>query len=203
MRAMAVLADEKRVDELIDSLAGAITEEMSRNQGKGGDDGAAGEDKWALVGIKSRGDVLARRLAERLDAGAIEGRVGSLDITLYRDDLSEVGPGPVVRTTEIPFSFDKLNVVLVDDVLMTGRSVRAAMALLVDMGRAKRIWLSVLVDRGGREVPIAADHVGLDLKNGSVGERDRVNVRLRPTDSVDAIEIESVSVSGVTQEGAR
>lgn len=184
MRPMSVLADEKRVNELIDALANGITAEMARGNGQG---------EWALVGIKSRGDELARRLAKRLDESAIRGRVGSLDITLYRDDLSEIGPGPVVRTTEIPFGIDRLNVVLVDDVLMTGRSVRAAMASLLDMGRARRIWLSVLVDRGGREVPIAADHIGLDLKGQPVTDRDRVNVRLRPTDSVDAIELDRAS----------
>ncbi len=184
---MALLADENRVSELVDALAGQIAEEIARDRSPGN-----GEGDWALVGIKSRGDILAHRLAQRLDPAAIGERVGSLDITLYRDDLSEIGAQPVVRTTEIPFPIDRLNVVLVDDVLMTGRSVRAAMASLLDMGRARRIWLSVLVDRGGREVPIAADHVALDLKGHGSGldESDLVHVRLRPTDPVDAIELQ-------------
>jgi len=180
---MPVLADEQRVGNLIDALAERIAEEIARSNG---------DHNWALVGIKSRGDILAQRLAKRLNPQAIEGRVGSLDITLYRDDLSEIGPQPIVRTTEIPFPIDRLNVVLVDDVLMTGRSVRAALSCLLDMGRARRIWLSVLVDRGGREVPIAADHVALDLKSmrSNLAETDRVHVRLKPTDASDAIEVE-------------
>ena len=151
MPRMAVLADQQRVGELIDQLAQRIGAEIAR---------AGGGDDWALVGIKSRGDVLARRLAQRLDPKAVGGRVGSLDITLYRDDLSEIGPQPVVRTTEIPFPIDRLNLVLVDDVLMTGRSVRAAIQSLIDFGRPRKIKLMVLVDRGGRELPIAPDFVG-------------------------------------------
>ena len=102
--------------------------------------------------------MLAQRLAQHFKNDVLAGRVGSLDITLYRDDLSEIGAQPVVRTTDIPFDVDGLNVVLVDDVLMTGRSVRAALQSLMDLGRPKRVWLSVLVDRGGRELPIAPDH---------------------------------------------
>ncbi len=172
-----MLADERKVASLIDELAGAIRQDKDRRG-----DGAA----WALVGIRSRGDVLAQRLAERLSVQ----HVGTLDLTLYRDDLSEIGPQAVVRTTEIPFNIDGVNVVLVDDVLMTGRSIRAALQSLMDLGRPRRVWLAVLVDRGGRELPIAPDHVGLIVSRdmaGGLEAADLVDVLLRPTDDRDAI----------------
>ncbi len=172
------LADEARLGALIDDLAQAI----------GGD--VASSDptaQWALVGIRSRGDELARRLSQRLDAEVFGQRVGSLDITLYRDDLSEIGAQPVVRTTDVPFDVDGLNIVLVDDVLMSGRSVRAALQSLMDLGRPRRVWLNVLVDRGGRELPIAPDHVGLDLSHEQLGPGELVEVQLKPTDDQDAV----------------
>ncbi len=190
---MTELADEQRVAELIASLAERLREGMRKTAGTEADGG------WALVGIRSRGDVLARRLAEMIGegggggSGAAKGRsaVGTLDITLYRDDLSEVGAQAVVRTTDIPFALDGRQVVLVDDVLMTGRSVRAALQSLMDLGRPRRVWLAVLVDRGGRELPIAPDFVGLDLagraSGGGVSEGDHVQVLLRPTDERDAV----------------
>ncbi|MFW6060395.1 MAG: bifunctional pyr operon transcriptional regulator/uracil phosphoribosyltransferase PyrR [Phycisphaeraceae bacterium] len=177
---MAVLADDKRVGELIGTLAEAIGS------------AARGDDApWALIGVRSRGDVLARRIADRLGADRFEGRVGSLDLTLYRDDLSEIGPQAVVRTTEVPFPIDEVNVVLVDDVIMTGRSVRAALQSLMDLGRPRRVWLSVLVDRGGRELPIQPDHVALDLTRHDppIEPNQRVQVQLQPTDERDAIEL--------------
>lgn len=175
--ASEIVADAKKVDELIDQLATAIARDLPGTNG----------GKWALIGLLSRGDVLAERLANRLHPT----HVGTMDITLYRDDLSNAANQPVVRTTEIPFALDDLDVVLVDDVLMTGRSVRAAMQLLMDFGRPRRVWLAVLVDRGGRELPIAADHVGLKL-GSEVGPERKVAVRLRPTDDRDAIELSPV-----------
>jgi len=175
---MQVIADQARVDALVERLAVA----MARDREQSGD-----QATWGLVGIRSRGDVLAQRLAERIGVD----RVGTLDITLYRDDLSEIGPQPVVRTTEIPFPIDGLHIVLVDDVLMSGRSVRAALQSLMDLGRPRRVWMSVLVDRGGRELPIHPDHVGLDLSQNTgdtaLSGDDRVDVLLRPTDDRDAI----------------
>lgn len=178
---MQTLADETHVARLIDRLAQLIAADLG-----GGD-----TQPWALVGIRSRGDVLARRLAQRLHPD----HVGTLDITLYRDDLSEVADQPIVRETEVPFAVDGLHIVLVDDVLMTGRSVRAAMQSLMDLGRPKRIWLAVLVDRGGRELPIAADHVALDLAHQAAFPAaqhlpepgQRVEVCLTPMDERDAI----------------
>jgi len=176
---MRVLADKKAFDKHCDRLTKTIAAQMAATPA---------DQPWALIGIRSRGDVLAQRIARQLDAGRLADRVGSLDITLYRDDLSEIGSTPVVKETSVPFGLDGLHVVLVDDVLMTGRSVRAAMQLMMDMGRPRRIWLSVLVDRGGRELPIAADHVGLDLtKDRSLNEDEQVRVLIEPTDQKDAI----------------
>ena len=178
---MQVLADESRLAELIDQLAEMISTDIAAQPGA----------PWALVGIRSRGDVLAERLAKVLDGQALAGRVGCLDITLYRDDLSEIGNQPIVRITDIPFSIDSLNVVLLDDVMMTGRSIRAALQSLMDFGRPRRVWLGVLVDRGGRELPIAPDFVALDLSHDpslrALPDGDLVDVHLKPTDDEDAI----------------
>jgi pyrimidine operon attenuation protein/uracil phosphoribosyltransferase len=120
-----------------------------------------GTDDLMLVGIRRRGVPLAERIAERIEQ--FEGAppsLGQLDITLYRDDLSTVGPSPVVNRTEIPVDVTGRAIVLVDDVLYTGRTVRAALDQLVDFGRPRRVELAVLVDRGHRELPIQADYVG-------------------------------------------
>ncbi len=173
---MRKIADAQRVRGLVDDLADAVKQDMSGVPGP-----------CAVVGIRSRGDVLAQRLADQIKFD----HVGTLDITLYRDDLSEIGPQPVVRTTEIPFALDGVQVVLVDDVLMTGRSVRAALQSLMDLGRPRRVWLAVLVDRGGRELPIRPDQVALDLGQGhddlELAADDRVEVMLQPADPEDGI----------------
>lgn len=122
------------------------------------------EDDLILVGIRRRGVELARRLAGYLEA--LRGAPvpsGSLDITLYRDDFGQVGPRPVIGTTELPAEITGRRVVIVDDVLYTGRTVRAALDELSDFGRPSRVELCVLVDRGGRELPIQPDHVGLEV----------------------------------------
>lgn len=190
---MRILADNKAFASCCDRLAKAVAGQMAQTHA---------DQPWALIGIRSRGDVLAQRIAGRLNAEQLAGRVGSLDITLYRDDLSEIGPSPVVKETSVPFGLDGLHVVLVDDVLMTGRSVRAAMQLMMDMGRPKRIWLSVLVDRGGRELPIAADHVAMDLtKDRSLKEDEQVRVLIQPTDPEDAIVVTERLRSGAASGG--
>jgi pyrimidine operon attenuation protein/uracil phosphoribosyltransferase len=137
----------------------------------------------ALVGIRSRGVPLARRLAAKLES--LEGKpvaVGALDINLYRDDLSRVGDHPVLRRTEIPFEVDGSVLVLVDDVLFTGRTIRAALDGVMDLGRPRMIQLAVLVDRGHRELPIRADYVG---KNVPTAMEEQVEVRLEETDAGD------------------
>ncbi len=141
----------------------------------------------AIVGIRSRGDLLATRLREALRAN--EGTVvplGSLDITLYRDDLTRIGYAPVVHESSIDFSVDDRIVVLVDDVLFTGRTIRAAMDALVDYGRPRAIRLAVLVDRGHRELPIRADFVG---KNVPTKTTDDVRVHLVEIDGRDEVEL--------------
>lgn len=141
----------------------------------------------AIVGIRTRGDVLAARLRDALRA--INGQeipLGSLDITLYRDDLTRIGYSPTVHRTDIPFSVDDRIVVLVDDVLFTGRTIRAAMDAIVDYGRPRAIRLAVLVDRGHRELPIRADFVG---KNIATAIGDDVRVRLAEADGRDEVEL--------------
>jgi len=141
----------------------------------------------AIVGIRTRGDVLAARLRDALRA--INGQeipLGSLDITLYRDDLTRIGYSPTVHRTDIPFSVDDRVVVLVDDVLFTGRTIRAAMDAIVDYGRPRAIRLAVLVDRGHRELPIRADFVG---KNIATAIGDDVRVRLAEVDGRDEVEL--------------
>ena len=149
-----------------------------------------GIEELALVGVRTRGVPIAKRIAANLlEIVNHQVPTGSLDITLYRDDLMRhtVGPQPVLRRTEIPFSIDDRRILLVDDVLYTGRTVRAALDALVDFGRPRAIQLVVLVDRGHRELPIKADYVG---KNLPTSVRQSVQVRLSEIDGVDEVEIE-------------
>jgi pyrimidine operon attenuation protein/uracil phosphoribosyltransferase len=138
-----------------------------------------------LVGVRTRGVPLAKRLAKMIaEAEGVTPPVGALDITLYRDDLTTIAAHPVIQGTDIPVSIDGRTVVLVDDVLYTGRTVRAALDELIDFGRPDRIRLAVLVDRGHRELPIRADHVGKTLTT----RRDEVvQVRLRESDGDDRV----------------
>ena len=149
-----------------------------------------GTNELALVGIRTRGVPLARRLARSLrEINGDDVPTGALDITLYRDDLMRqpVGPQPVVRRTEIPFSIDDRRILLVDDVLYTGRTIRAALDALIDFGRPRAIQLVVLVDRGHRELPIKADYVG---KNLPTSPRQSVQVRVEEIDGQDDVAIE-------------
>ena len=140
-----------------------------------------------LVGIRSRGVHIAGRIGETVRA--IEGAelpTGIVDITLYRDDLNHADQTPEVRGTEIPFDIGGKHVVLVDDVLYTGRTIRAAMDALMDFGRPAAIQLAVLVDRGHRELPIRADYVG---KNVPTSRQQEIRVKLREADGVDQVEL--------------
>lgn len=143
-----------------------------------------------IIGIRSRGETLAERLARALNACCGFSRIqrGVLDITLYRDDLSEIGPRPLVRPSELNLQLDGLPLLLVDDVLFTGRSVRAALDALTDFGRPSTIKLAVLIDRQGRELPIQADYVGLTLRD--VPPDHRVNLHLEENDGRDDIVVE-------------
>ena len=154
-----------------------------------------GADGLALVGIRTRGAILAQRLAkeiETIDRHPLP--VGVLDITLYRDDLSRIAPNPVVHATEIPFDVTDLRLVLVDDVLFTGRTIRAALNALSDLGRPKTIQLAVLVDRGHRELPVRADYVG---KNIPTNLLEHIEVRFNELDEKEEVVIETTaSVEG-------
>lgn len=144
-----------------------------------------GTENLVLVGIQRRGVQLSDRLGEILDEREdVKVPRGSLDITLYRDDLQTVGPRPVVGPTNLPWDLNGKRVVIVDDVLHTGRTVRAALDELADFGRPARIALAVLVDRGGRELPIHADIVG---KRVDVAPTDRVDVLVSDLDGTDAV----------------
>jgi pyrimidine operon attenuation protein/uracil phosphoribosyltransferase len=177
---MPVIMDADRMGRTLTRIAHEIVE---RNRGVGG---------VALVGIRTRGVYIAKRLAKVLQQITSEPvATGALDITLYRDDLMRhaVGPQPLVRRTEIPFSIDDQKVVLVDDVLYTGRTIRAALDALIDFGRPKEIQLTVLVDRGHRELPIKADYVG---KNVPTSLKESVHVKLMETDGTDEVSVDNV-----------
>ena len=174
-----LVMDERAIQRALTRIAHEILE---RNKGT---------EDLALVGIRSRGVYLAERL--RKNVQEIEGGTalpfGVVDITLYRDDLDRGVQNPIVKGTDIPFGVDGRRILLVDDVLFTGRTVRAAMDALVDFGRPQSIQLAVLVDRGHRELPIRADYVG---KNLPTSRREQVQVRLSEADGADEVLIEVV-----------
>lgn len=162
---------EKEIDQAVTNIAKSIIED--------------GTENVALVGIRSRGVPIAEWIAAKLEK--LQGRpveMGTLDINLYRDDLSEVDHQPVVKKTELPFSVDGRGIILVDDVLYTGRTIRAAMDALVDYGRPRFIRLSVLIDRGWREFPIQADYVGKALKTTAT---QNVKVMVKPIDTENQV----------------
>jgi pyrimidine operon attenuation protein/uracil phosphoribosyltransferase len=176
---MPVVMDADRIGRTLTRIAHEIVE---RNKGT---------DDLALVGVRTRGVPIARRLARTLrEITGHEIPTGSLDITLYRDDLMRhaVGPQPLVRKTDIQFSIDNRKILLVDDVLYTGRTTRAALDALIDYGRPKAIQLIVLVDRGHRELPIKADYVG---KNLPTSPEESVQVRLIEIDGEDEVVLET------------
>ena len=176
MEEKANILDEKSMSRALTRIAHEIIE---RNKGI---------EDCILVGIKTRGAFLAKRLAERIEQ--IEGKAiktGELDITLYRDDLSlKNGSEPLVQQVDITHDVTNKKVVLVDDVLYTGRTVRAAMDAVMDLGRPAQIQLAVLIDRGHRELPIRADYVG---KNIPTSSNERIVVKVTETDQQDAVTI--------------
>jgi pyrimidine operon attenuation protein / uracil phosphoribosyltransferase len=176
---MPVVMDADRISRALTRIAHEIVE---RNRGV---------ENVALVGVRSRGVPLARRIAHALKQIAGDDvPTGALDITLYRDDLMrhQVGPQPLVRSTEIPFSIDDRMIILVDDVLYTGRTTRAALDALIDFGRPRAIQLVALVDRGHRELPIKADYVG---KNIPTSTHESIQVRLQEIDGTDEVVIQT------------
>lgn len=178
LRDKNVIMDEMGMKRALTRIAHEIIE---RNKGV---------EDLAIVGIRRRGGPLAQRLAARIEE--IEGvsvPVGILDITLYRDDLTTLASQPLVHRTEVNFNINDLTIVLVDDVLYTGRTIRAAMDALIDLGRPKTIQLAVLVDRGHRELPIKADFIG---KNVPTSRQEVISVQVKEIDSKDQVVIQEV-----------
>ena len=173
MKASILSADEMRR-----ALTRIAHEILERNKGA---------ENLALIGVHTRGIPIAQRLAAKLqELEGVDVPLGRLDITLYRDDLSEIAKQPIIRETEVPFDLARRRVILVDDVLYTGRTVRAALDALIDLGRPEGIQLAVLVDRGHRELPIRADYVG---KNLPTAKSEVVKVKLTETDGADSVEL--------------
>ena len=175
---MKVLLNAKQIDSALNKLTNRIVADIPEGV------------EIAVIGIRSRGEIVAQRLAKRLSEKiGSDIPCGTLDITLYRDDLNspKSGSQPRVRTTEITFDIDDKIIILVDDVLHTGRSARAAMDALIDLGRPKAIRLAVLVDRAGREFPIQADYAGYkaDAKPGTL-----VQVLLKESDNKEQVIVE-------------
>ena len=179
------LADAKVIHALVTKLAAQI----SRHN--------PGVKDLALVGIKRRGVPLAKRVAARLNSGRRSKiPVGAIDITLYRDDLQMVSETPIVRGTEISFDINGKTLVLVDDVVFTGRTIRAALSALLDFGRPRAIQLAVLVDRGHRELPIQPDFAGRTVVTRS---DDLVDIFLKETDGRDEIVLTRRSLKSKVQ----
>jgi len=175
MKLKSRLMSEQEMGRVLRRIAHEIIE---RNKGAEG---------LALVGIHTRGVPIAERLASLVEEfEGVTPEVGKLDITLYRDDLTEIALQPIVRKTEVPFDVHGKRLVLCDDVLYTGRTARAALDALIDMGRPAVIQYAVLVDRGHRELPIRADYVG---KNVPTSRIELVKVKVRPVDDEDAVEL--------------
>lgn len=173
-----VLMDEMAIKRAITRIAHEIIEKNK------------GVENVALIGIRRRGGPLAQRLAERIEE--IEGikvPVGILDITLYRDDLTTLASQPLLHRTEVFFNINNMNIVLVDDVLFTGRTIRAAMDALIDIGRPRCIQLAVLVDRGHRELPIKADYVG---KNVPTSLQEVISVLVTEIDGQEEVIIQEI-----------
>jgi pyrimidine operon attenuation protein / uracil phosphoribosyltransferase len=171
----AKLMDKEAIDKALLRIAHEILEKEKN------------VENLAVIGIKNRGAYLGERLASKI--GGIAGRkpaVGALDITLYRDDLTQVSEQPVVHATEINFDIDGKKVVLVDDVLFTGRTIRCALDALIDFGRPGQIQLAVLIDRGHREFPIRPDYVG---KNVPTSLKETIEVKLSEADGEDEVVI--------------
>jgi pyrimidine operon attenuation protein / uracil phosphoribosyltransferase len=175
MKEKAKILDQEGVNRAVMRIAHEIIE---KNKGGAG---------LCLIGIRNRGVYIAQRIAQQIkQIEGVDVLTGALDITLYRDDLALASGQPLVRKTEIDFDINDKNLVLVDDVLYTGRTIRAALDALIDFGRPKTIQLAVLVDRGHRELPIRADFVG---KNIPTSKKESVEVRLAESDGKDEVVI--------------
>lgn len=170
---MPTISSEE-IERALDAWSAQLVQKMS----------ARDDEQWAIVGIVSHGDVLARRLVQKIEKAGHKALYGAIDITLYRDDLDLRGKRPALRSSHLPFSTDDLTLVLVDDVLSTGRTARAALEVLWEYGRPARVEFHCLTDRGGRQLPIHPDYVAFDL---SASQTDKVQVRLNEIDGAEDI----------------
>jgi pyrimidine operon attenuation protein/uracil phosphoribosyltransferase len=173
-----VILNQKDIKNILETLAGKIISQLSNE---------IRTNPMAIIGIHRLGVPLAQRLKAIIEKRVKEKILfGTLDITLYRDDLNTVGPSPIVKDTDISFDITGKNIILVDDVLYTGRTIRSALNELADFGRPKRIQLTVLIDRGERELPIQADYVGRLCK---IKQDEIIDVKLKESDGVDEVVI--------------
>ncbi len=170
-----MILDAKDIERILDKMTHDIIETHRQME------------KLALIGVHTRGVFLARRIQARIKAQqGIEPGTGAVDINLYRDDWTRIGAQPVVRKSEIAFNIDEKQIILIDDVLFTGRTIRAAMDAMMDFGRPARIELGVLIDRGHRELPIHANYVGQTIKTTL---NEAVDVLLEEIDGEDRVDI--------------
>jgi pyrimidine operon attenuation protein/uracil phosphoribosyltransferase len=168
-----VIMDREDIDRTLSRIAHEIVE---RNRDC---------EELYLIGIRKRGVTLAQRISEKIqEIKGVEIPIGALDITLYRDDLSEIDAQPVIKKTEIPFSVKGKKIILVDDVFYTGRTIRAALDGIIDLGRPQFIQLAILLDRGHRELPIRADYIG---KNIPTSHKELVEVKLMEDDGTEEV----------------
>ncbi len=180
VKVKATIIDENGLSRTLTRLAHEIIEKNK------------GSDGLAIIGLRTRGDFIARRIAAKIEE--IEGvkmQVGTLDVSFYRDDFRETMKHPQIQVSDISFDIDGINVILVDDVLYTGRTIRAALDALMDYGRPASIQLAVLVDRGHREIPIAPDYIGKNIPT-SIGEE--VRVKMKEIDDEDSVLLVDVEV---------
>ena len=181
----SVIFNEKDISRAVTRIAHEILEKNK------------GADKLALVGIRTRGATLAQRLAKKInEIESTSVSLGILDITLYRDDLGTSKQSPEVKKTDISFSLEGKEIVLIDDVLYTGRTIRAAIDALIDFGRPATVQLGVLIDRGHRELPIRPDYVG---KNLPTSKSNQVQVHLKEDDGVDEVILINILITGLEQ----
>ena len=170
---MSTTLTETDISNGIDTIADQIKQANPNSQ-------------FVLVGVRSRGDEVAARILERLSNTGLEVPLGILDISLYRDDLAHLSSNPKLQGSDLPFAVDKAKIILVDDVLFTGRTVRAAIDAIMDYGRPSEIELAVLIDRGHRELPFAPNYVGIQLETQRL---DYVDVKLKETDGIDFVDV--------------
>ena len=177
----ANLLDEKQIQKTLVRLSHEIIEKNSNLK------------NLAIIGIRTRGDVIAHRIHKIIkDISKVNLEIGTLDVTFYRDDFKTNLGSPKVGPSDILFNVDKKNVILIDDVLYTGRTIRAAMEEIFSLGRPEKIQLGVLIDRGHRELPIKADYVG---KNIPTSESEKISVKIKDIDGVDRVDLQHIGLS--------